>query len=163
MVDFNKHFKSSHDPLQCRVCKEDFSTPSALHRHRYRHKDLRYACSKCGKQFPFSSDRDNHEINHCKVKMHHCIQPGYNKSYLRKGELTAHALTHKKGHVYKCSLCKYNTKIQNLLVTLVQSINVLLWSLYCDSLKCIWSTVQNWHDSLKCNVVYFNNSFVLVS
>ena len=112
MVDFNKHFKVSHDPLQCKVCNENFSTPSALHRHRYRHKDLRYACSKCGKLFPFSSDRDNHEISHRKVRMHHCIHPGCNKSYLRKGELTAHTLTHKKGHVCKCRLCNYTSPDQ---------------------------------------------------
>ena len=112
MVDFNKHFKGSHDPLQCKVCKENFSTPSALHRHCYWHNNLHYACSKCGKQFPFLSDRDNHEISHRKVKMHHCIHPGCNKSYLRKGELTAHALTHKKGCIYKCRLCNYTSPDQ---------------------------------------------------
>ena len=112
MVDFNKHYKSSHDPVQCKVCNEKFSTPGALHCHRYRHKDLRYACSKCGKLFAFSSDRDNHEISHCKVKMHHCIHPGCKKSYLCKGELTAHALTHKKGCLYKCCPCEYTSPDQ---------------------------------------------------
>ena len=112
MVDFNKHFKGSHDPVHCKVCKENFSTPSALHCHRYRHNNLRYACSKCGKLFPFLSDRNNHEISHHKVKMHHCIHPWCNKSYLRKGELTAHALTHKKGHICKCRLCNYTSPDQ---------------------------------------------------
>ena len=112
MVDFNKHSKGSHDPLQCKVCNEKFSTPSALYHHHYRHKDLHYACSKCGKQFPFSSNRDNHEISHHKVKMHHFIHPGCNKSYLRKGEFTAHTLTHKKGCVYRCRLCKYTSPDQ---------------------------------------------------
>ena len=112
MVDFNKHFKSQHDPLDCKVCNETFSTPSALHQHRYKHKDLRYACSKFGKSFPFSSDLDNHEISHRKVKMHHCIHPGCDKSYLRKGELTAHALMHKKGRLYRCRLCKYTSPDQ---------------------------------------------------
>ena len=94
------------------MCNETFSTPSALHRHHYKHKDLRYACSKCGKSFPFSSDHNNHEISHHKVKMHHCIHPGCDKSYLCKGELMAHALTHKKGRLYRCHLCKYTSPDQ---------------------------------------------------
>ena len=48
----NMHHKDNHDPLTCAVCGEAFNTPSGLHRHKYRHTDLKFTCENCGERFP---------------------------------------------------------------------------------------------------------------
>ena len=48
----NKHHKDNHGPLTCVVCNEGFNTPSGLHRHKYRHTDLKFTCETCGERFP---------------------------------------------------------------------------------------------------------------
>ena len=56
----NTHHKDNHGPLTCAVCSEGFNTPSGLHRHKYRHTDLKFTCETCGERFPFESQLKDH-------------------------------------------------------------------------------------------------------
>ena len=60
----NTHHRDNHSPLTCAVCSEVFDTPSGLHRHKYRHTDLKFTCETCGKSFPFESQLKDHRVKH---------------------------------------------------------------------------------------------------
>ena len=55
----NDHFRNSHLPSICEICRLRFNTPSVLSRHVYKHKKLEHVCEHCGKKFPFASDLKN--------------------------------------------------------------------------------------------------------
>ena len=55
----NDHFRNSHLPSICEICRLRFNTPSALSRHVYKHRKLEHICEHCGKKFPFASDLKN--------------------------------------------------------------------------------------------------------
>ena len=107
----NKHYKLHHSPLSCKDCAQEFCTPSALERHGYKHRKLKYNCDDCGKRFPFESDCTQHHLSHQTVKHHHCSKPGCTRNFYSKGDLTKHEKMHLK-KMWKCELCPYMNKDQ---------------------------------------------------
>ena len=102
----NRHYKDTHSPLTCQSCNEQFSTPSTLERHSYKHKSLKYTCKVCGKGFPFVSNRDSHELSHSTDKNFKCAD--CDKAYISKGDLVKHEKTHEK-KTWNCRLCEYTS------------------------------------------------------
>ena len=51
--DLNAHHRSTHNVQFCDDCGKGFSTKSALEKHIYIHKELRFVCDRCGMGFPF--------------------------------------------------------------------------------------------------------------
>ena len=48
--EVNKHYCESHPPVTCIDCKETFTTPDTLLRHRYIHRAVsKFDCDKCDK------------------------------------------------------------------------------------------------------------------
>ena len=106
MSNLNKHYKNNHPPVSCKICDLEFSTPSTLDRHMYKHKDLKYKCSVCSKGFPFESDRDVHMVKHTTERKYKC--PKCPKSYFMKSDLVKHEQVH-DNKKWKCSMCDYVT------------------------------------------------------
>ena len=106
MTEFNSHFKENHEPVICKVCSLSFNTQSTLKSHAYTHKELKYACPKCDKKFPFSSDRDVHMVSHDTEKKHVCAT--CNKDFFMKSDLTKHEKTHLQ-ILWKCNQCEYSS------------------------------------------------------
>ena len=106
MTEFNRHFKDSHEPVICEVCSLSFNTPSTLKCHAYIHKELKFACPKCHKKFPFSSDRDVHLVSHDTEKKHVCAT--CNKDFFMKSDLTKHEKMHLQISL-KCNQCEYSS------------------------------------------------------
>ena len=107
--EINDHYRSTHPPLRCPICRELFFTPATLQRHSYYHiHPLQFPCghANCDKVFPFTSDRDRHSMVHRTVKTHQCMSKGCGKWFLTKGELVKHAKIH-DGIMWKCSKCEY--------------------------------------------------------
>ena len=102
----NDHFRNSHLPSICEICRLRFNTPSALSHHVYKHRKLEHVCKHCGKKFPFASDLKTHMNSHWTVKSFVCIKPKCGKSYFSKGELDKHVKTHSKV-LWRCRLCTY--------------------------------------------------------
>ena len=50
--------------VDCDLCDKKFATGTALDKHMYTHKDLRFACEDCGQSFPFKSRLEQHRITH---------------------------------------------------------------------------------------------------
>ena len=106
MSTLNEHYKNNHPPVCCKTCDLEFSTPSTLARHMYKHKDLKYKCSVCEQSFPFESDRNVHQVKHTTEKLFKCSKCP--KSYFMKSDLIKHKQIH-TNKVWKCSMCKYVT------------------------------------------------------
>ena len=62
--DLNAHHRSTHDVQFCDDCGKGFSTKSAVEKHIYIHKELRFGCDRCGMGFPFKSQLSQHKITH---------------------------------------------------------------------------------------------------
>ena len=107
LAELNKHYKDTHPPLYCKDCNSVFTSPSSLERHSYKHKELKFKCSKCNKGFPFASNRDSHEISHATEKSFACEK--CNKQYFNKGDLVKHEKTHTKKK-WTCRMCDYENK-----------------------------------------------------
>ena len=107
LAELNSHFKESHPPVICDICKESFNTPSTLSQHKYKHRKLEFSCDQCSKLFPFMSDQHLHMNTHRTIKSFTCVRPKCCRSYFSKGELDKHAKIHSKV-LWKCTLCPYS-------------------------------------------------------
>ena len=105
----NNHFRNSHLPSICEICRLRFNTPSALSCHVYKHRKLEHICEHSGKKFPFASDLKTHMNSHWTVKSFVCVKPKCGKSYFSKGELDKHVKTHSKV-LWRCRLCTYTNR-----------------------------------------------------
>ena len=106
----NQHHKTSHGSLKCAVCDDIFETPSGLHRHQYKHKDLNFMCETCGDKFPFSSQLKEHRITHLTGRGHTCFAKDCGKSFKNNSSLVRHLKVH-SGKTYSCPNkdCDYST------------------------------------------------------
>ena len=53
VAKLNKHYKDKHSPLCCKDCDAEFTTPSSLERHSYKHRDLKLQMWHLWARFPF--------------------------------------------------------------------------------------------------------------
>ena len=60
--DLNAHHRSTHNVQFCDECGKGFSSKSALEKHIYIHKELRFVFDRCGMGFPFESHLSQHKI-----------------------------------------------------------------------------------------------------
>ena len=115
IAELNNHFKATHPPLVCKICKATFNTPSGLMRHRYIHKPPRFNCDQCEEKFYFSSELARHKLTHRTIAGFFCHHKNCGKSYMNKPDLLKHVRTHTKKLLH-CDQCdSYHTKnIKNL-------------------------------------------------
>ena len=109
----NQHHKDNHGPLSCAVCSEVFDTPSGLHRHKYRHTDLKFTCESCGENFPFESQLKDHRIKHLSIRSHSCFTKDCGRSFKNKSSLIRHLKEH-DGKEYHCPVegCPYSSNVE---------------------------------------------------
>ena len=116
LQELNHHFRSSHRPVSCNICRKSFSTPCGLHKHMYIHKDKPFQCNECDKSYPFQSQLVSHQITHTNKLEFCCNHTGCGKEFKRKNEYEKHAATH-DGIYHKCDHdgCDYkNLDVRNL-------------------------------------------------
>ena len=96
--------------LTCAVCSEVFDTPSGLHRHKYRHTDLKFTCETCGEQFPFEIQLKDHRVKHLTGRGHCCFAKNCKKSFKNKSILMRYIKVH-DDKTYSCPEegCTYST------------------------------------------------------
>ena len=108
----NKHYRESHPPLQCIICKQLFNNPCSLWRHKYVHLELKFPCQSCSKSFPFESDLVNHCLKHRCHPGHQCNHQTDGKIcakwFFAKSDLNKHTKVH-SGIIYSCMECSYIT------------------------------------------------------
>ena len=108
--EINQHYREEHSSIKCPDCDRVFPTLDSLQRHRYSHvaRD-KFVCDKCGKEYPFESDLNQHKIKHRnkEIKTHVCMTAGCEWSFMRKADLVSHAQNH-SGTVHKCDQCEYS-------------------------------------------------------
>ena len=109
----NVHHKDNHGPLTCAVCNEGFDTPSGLHRHKYRHTDLKFTCETCGEQFPFESQLKDHRAKHLTDRGHSCFAKDCGRLFKNKSSLIRHIKIHDDKN-YPCPEkgCKYTSNTE---------------------------------------------------
>ena len=113
----NDHHKSAHGNLSCAVCNEQFSTPSALDKHKYVHTERKFKCIDCNESYPFKSQLKEHRLKHQTSKSFQCMSAHCGKWFKMESSLKKHVKIH-DGVVYKCRVkkkCDYkNTDIRNV-------------------------------------------------
>ena len=85
IAGINAHYKNLYEPVTCDHCSLSFSTLSTLHSHMYIHKELKFKCDKCTRQFPFASDLRVHQVKHESECTHKCSKCP--KSFFMKCDL----------------------------------------------------------------------------
>ena len=110
--ELNDHTKSVHFCVftyRTRRCGKDFSSLSALKKHKLEH-DLvmksRFSCEKCDKTFVFTSELRYHQVVHSDRHQYKCSHCPY--IFKLKGELTRHEVRH-TGKILHCDFdgCEY--------------------------------------------------------
>ncbi len=110
--EFNTHEleHTSGNPNQCHLCKKSFQIKTRLVRHlKNVHFDgsRDFLCTICGKSFKERGSQLKHERNvHTTVNNFLCPQPGCNKAFKAKDNLTGHLkITHRLGVGLPCQDC----------------------------------------------------------
>ena len=85
--DLNAHHRSTHDIQFCDECGKGFSTKSALEKHIYIHKELRFVCDRCGMRFPFESRLSQHKITHHTYASLKCMKKNCDRCFKNVGDL----------------------------------------------------------------------------
>ena len=107
-----EHYRNSHPPLPCTDCNMTFTSPLSLARHSYKHKERPYECETCGEKFAFNSELTQHSPVHKEWGGFFCMANKCGKSFIRKGDLSVHVLTH-TGPLLRCEIdaeCTYSTR-----------------------------------------------------
>ena len=107
--DLNDHHKDDHGVVGCDLCDKKFETMSALEKHQYLHKELKYICEDCGKSYPFQSRLKQHRIVHQKTLNFMCNHVGCSRGFKNKGDYNRHLQSHLEGW-YWCDTCTYKNK-----------------------------------------------------
>ena len=103
--ELNEHYRSSHPPVLCPVCKKTFSCPNTRDRHLYSHNlNKQFICDTCEESFAFSSELASCKIIHRTIKTWMCARKGCGRDFKCKGDLAAHAKSH-DGQVFMCMIC----------------------------------------------------------
>ena len=98
----NNHYRTSHRKLSCQTCHKRFSTPNALCKHSYLHKNNLHQCNKCTKSYAFASQLASHKISHRSIGTYQCMQC---QTYCKnKSDLTKHVRVH-DGKAHSCNIC----------------------------------------------------------
>ena len=130
----NQHHKDNHGLLTCAVCSEVFNNPSGLHRHKYRHTDLKFTCESCGDSFPFKSQLKDHRVKHLTDRGHSCFSKDCGRSFKNKSSLIRHLKEH-DGKNYPCPEdgCPYSSNIKrNLKAHMIKHTDIHPYScLHC--------------------------------
>ena len=106
MKGLNEHHHSKHGIQFCPECNKGFNTQTALDKHAYTHRELKFVCKTCGKAFPFDSRLQQHKLTHRDVRLY-CMHKGCNKYFKAVGDLNHHVITHGKATYYYCDYCTY--------------------------------------------------------
>ena len=107
--ELNNHHQVDHGVVDCELCDKKFATQTALDKHMYTHKDLRFVCEDCGQSFPFKSRLEQHRITHQADPGFMCQHKGCDRSFKNRGDLNRHLHSHDDVW-YKCDSCPYKNK-----------------------------------------------------
>ena len=105
--EVNEHFRTTHPPVQCDMCKKTFDTPAAMVKHRYHHYEYMYECDHCRKGFHFERQLREHRWVHQAHGDWTCFHPKCGKRFKCESELNTHLIAHNKKE-YKCEECAYS-------------------------------------------------------
>ena len=111
--ELNEHYRSSHPPVLCPVCKKTFSCPNTQDRHLYSHNlNKQFVSDRCEESFAFESVLATHKIVHCMLRTWICAKKGCDRDFKWKGDLVAHVKTH-TSKVFVCTICNnFSTKVE---------------------------------------------------
>ena len=107
--DLNAHHHSTHDVQFCDDCGKGFSTKSALEKHIYIHKELRFMLDRCGMGFPFKSRLYQYKITHRTYASLKCMK-NCDRCFKNVGDLNRHVRQHRHGNWFYCDFCDYKNK-----------------------------------------------------
>ena len=83
--DLNAHHCSTHNVQFCEDCGKGFFTKSALEKHIYIHKELRFVCDRCGMGFQFESRLSQHKITQRTYASLKCMKKNCNGCFKKCG------------------------------------------------------------------------------
>ncbi|KRX83010.1 Zinc finger protein [Trichinella sp. T6] len=100
--------QSEKRKYQCDICKNFYSSKSALDRHTFIHTgEKRFSCGQCGKKFIQQPSLTSHENGHLQKKPHECKICG--SRFTQKGNLCTHIRRlhplNTNGNYFQCSTC----------------------------------------------------------
>ena len=107
--ELNDHHWVDHGVVDCELCDKKFATQTALDKHMYTHKDLRFVCEDCGQSFPFKSRLEQHRITHQSDPSFMCQHRGCDRSFKNRGDLNRHLHSHDDVW-FKYDSCPYENK-----------------------------------------------------
>ncbi|KRY34646.1 Zinc finger protein [Trichinella spiralis] len=100
--------QSEKRKYQCDICKNFYSSKSALDRHTFIHTgERRFSCGQCGKKFIQQPSLTSHENGHLQKRPHVCKICG--STFTQKGNLCTHIRRlhpfNTNGNYFQCSTC----------------------------------------------------------
>ena len=107
--ELNEHHRKDHRIVDCELCDKKFATQSALDKHMYLHKELRFVCEDCGQSFPFKSTLEQHQTTHQTKHNFMCKHKGCSRGFKNKGDFNRHMHSH-EDIWFKCDSCPYKNK-----------------------------------------------------
>ena len=107
--ELNDHHRKDHGIVDCELCDKKFATQSALDKHMYLHKELRFVCEDCGQSFPFKSRLEQHQTTHQTKHNFMCKHKGCSRGFKNKGDFNRHMHSH-DDIWFKCDSCPYKNK-----------------------------------------------------
>ncbi|XP_055376065.1 oocyte zinc finger protein XlCOF26-like [Condylostylus longicornis] len=107
----NTHFNRKPFICDFKNCKQSFSAPSTLFRHRKLHTNIKkFSCDICFAKFHFNGNLQKHKITHLEPKFECTICGHMFKSSIR---LRYHTNTHKESENICCTIPSCNRKFKN--------------------------------------------------
>ena len=88
--ELNEHHRMDHNIQFCAECGKGFNMQSSLDKHKYYHRELKFACEHCGLGFPFMSRLEQHKVTHRKLATLPCMHKNCGCTFKNLGDLNRH-------------------------------------------------------------------------
>lgn len=110
---FKAHLRDVHKLFVCSLatCTSNWVSKGGCKAHQELHRRATYQCEECGWYHSSKAEFDRHVVKHSVREPWMCKHKGCKRTFKRKGDLTAHSLTHvsAKKKLYSCDQCTYSS------------------------------------------------------
>lgn len=99
----HSYIHSGLKPHRCSHCGKLFRDSSNLRKHETKHKDVKYTCQECGKQYGMKWALVLHARSHCNDRRYSCEH--CSRAFFSNKDRRRHVMVHSGNKPFKCALC----------------------------------------------------------
>ena len=101
------HMETFHKDIALVAMCVKIIRENTLYKHRRRHLEKNFICSKCSKSFTWAAELKQHQWVHVNTSQIRCLL--CNRTFTTQNSMMQHAATHRNKDKFNCEYCDFKT------------------------------------------------------